>query len=625
MAANASSSPAWYCPAGVERMAEDDHRELAPRLLEPRAQPGELVRIDAPEHAGIDRQQREPLGLDLEIRRVLKPGGHAVLSSQPRRLPHQPRDAAVGRAGQSMVGLDTRAHRHGGRLGHEEGGHEAFERVVPVVVAGNGVDRLVEPLERQPEVRLVVLHRPRGIDDVRRDDHEAHVGAGPGPDDLIAQDVLGRVALSRIADHQEREVAGDSRRTEREGPRRIRLRRGGPDRTRHGRPPGVGPLLRPGVVDRRRPVLGVEIPAHPPDGNRRHGDRDDRQPHLKPALEGERKRVARLAKPDPDAQSPGEPHPEDPVEPAGRRARPVASHDTQPAATLQRPGQLTKPQPGRPDHAEGDQQRRDQVTRHRDDGAEQADQGPVGLHATDVDREERRREGDDPAPVVRPARPLLLREALAEPEQLGMIREAQRPDHVGPRLGSGVHRRRDHVPARAEDAQRPGQGRRPRRRGAPQQQEQRRRRQVAERGEDQRHRRAVFLSPPQLCGALDAIDEERPGEQQRQRGADQQRSAEDQQSHQDGQTGARVRRPLRWPAHPPEAVQAVEHAGHDEQRPDELQCGGTEQQWRGGGQPGQDKGNRAEPEPFTLHGTTSLRAIVGILNTPKVPWPNSTP
>ena len=102
-----------------------------------------LIGIDASEHAGIHRQQREALVVDLEIRRVLKSGGHAIFPSKPRRLPHQPVDAAVGRARQPMVGLDARAHRRASRLGDEEGGREAFERVVPVVVAGNGVDRLV--------------------------------------------------------------------------------------------------------------------------------------------------------------------------------------------------------------------------------------------------------------------------------------------------------------------------------------------------------------------------------------------------------------------------------------------------------------------------------------------------
>src|SRR4029453_12307448 len=42
---------ALVVPARVERMSEDDHRELAARSLEPRAEPGELVDVDAPEHA----------------------------------------------------------------------------------------------------------------------------------------------------------------------------------------------------------------------------------------------------------------------------------------------------------------------------------------------------------------------------------------------------------------------------------------------------------------------------------------------------------------------------------------------------------------------------------------------
>ena len=257
--------------------------------------------------------------------------------------------------------------------------------------------------------------------------------------------------------------------------------------------------------------------------------------------------------------------------PRGEARDAAETHDAQPAAMLQRPRQMAKPEPGGPDHAESNEQRRGEVTRHRDDGAQQADQGPLRLHATHVDREERRHEGQDPAPVVRPALQLLLGQALAEAEQLGMLRQAQRPDQVGPGLLCRVDGRRDHVPAGAEDAQCPRQGRGPRRGGRPQDEQERGRRQVADNGEDERHRRAVFPSPPQVSGPLDAIDEEGPGEQQGQRGTDQERSTEDQQSHQDGQTGARVCRSLRLPAHASETVQPLEHTGDDQQRADELE------------------------------------------------------
>ena len=188
----------------------------------------------------------------------------------------------------------------------------------------------------------------------------------------------------------------------------------------------------------------------------------------------------------------------------------------------------------------------DEVARHRDDGPEQADQGPLGLHATDVDREERRHERQDPAPVVRPARRSSLRQALAETEQLGMIREAERPDHVGPglpRVCTGVVTMFQPAPKmRSAPARAPVHVAR----GPPQHEEKRRHRQVAERRRGRASPSCGGLrSPPQLDGALEAVDEERRGEQQRQRGADQQRGGEDQQSHQDGQTGARVRRALR--------------------------------------------------------------------------------
>jgi hypothetical protein len=59
---------------------------LPAERLERRTEPRELIGIDAAEHAGVDRDEREAVGLDLEVGRLLKPGGHLVLAAQPRRL-----------------------------------------------------------------------------------------------------------------------------------------------------------------------------------------------------------------------------------------------------------------------------------------------------------------------------------------------------------------------------------------------------------------------------------------------------------------------------------------------------------------------------------------------------------
>ena len=79
--------------ARVERMAEDGHLELAARLLERRTEPRELVGIDAPEHARVDGEQGEALGLDLEVGRALQSSRDAVLALQARGLSDQPGDA----------------------------------------------------------------------------------------------------------------------------------------------------------------------------------------------------------------------------------------------------------------------------------------------------------------------------------------------------------------------------------------------------------------------------------------------------------------------------------------------------------------------------------------------------
>ena len=76
----------------------------------------------------------------------------------------------------AQVRLDAGPHRRVRGAGLEKRRRERLERIVPVVVAGNRVDRLGDALEGQPELRLVVLHRPDRVDDVGGDDDEAHVG-----------------------------------------------------------------------------------------------------------------------------------------------------------------------------------------------------------------------------------------------------------------------------------------------------------------------------------------------------------------------------------------------------------------------------------------------------------------
>ena len=90
---------------------------------------------------------------------------------------------------------------------------------------------------------------------------------------------------------------------------------------------------------------------------------------------------------------------------------------------LQRPCHATERESRRGHHGEGDEERARDVARHGDDRREQTDQGPLRLHAADVDREEDRDQRDDPAPVIRSSVPLFLCQPLAEADQVRMIRQ----------------------------------------------------------------------------------------------------------------------------------------------------------------------------------------------------------
>ena len=99
---------------------------------------------------------------------------------------------------------------------HQVGG-EAVERVEPVVVAGNREDRLVDALQRQVEVRLVVLHRADRIDHVRRDHDELHRVAARRQQQLVAQ---ARAATGRPRrDRRSRGTRSRRRRCRRRRPR----------------------------------------------------------------------------------------------------------------------------------------------------------------------------------------------------------------------------------------------------------------------------------------------------------------------------------------------------------------------------------------------------------------------
>ena len=159
---------------------------------------------------------------------------------------------------------------------------------------GNRVDRPGDALERQPEFCLVVAHRAGRVDDVGRNDDEPDVGLAANGEQLVAQHVLRGVALAGVADDDEREVA------------RVDPRRG--DGEQRGADAGQLPsAVTAWTIASRHvsvrdaahefhmpggPVLGVEVPAHAPDRDRRGDDGRKRQADLQATVERGGNRVA---------------------------------------------------------------------------------------------------------------------------------------------------------------------------------------------------------------------------------------------------------------------------------------------------------------------------------------------
>ena len=138
-AGECSAGPGCVVATREERMAEDRHRELAGRSLERPLEPFGLRRIDRLQDAGVDRDEREPIRLDLEERRALESCRDPVRHAQAFRLIDETLDPRVGRAGDPQIRLHPRPDARARRLWLKECGRERFERVVPIVVAWNRV------------------------------------------------------------------------------------------------------------------------------------------------------------------------------------------------------------------------------------------------------------------------------------------------------------------------------------------------------------------------------------------------------------------------------------------------------------------------------------------------------
>jgi hypothetical protein len=82
-------------------------------------------------------------------------------------------------ASKSKIGFDASFYRRTRRLGLEKVCVERFQRIVPIVIAGNRIDRLGEPLEGKIKISFVIMHRSCGIDHVRGYDEKLHVIVEP--------------------------------------------------------------------------------------------------------------------------------------------------------------------------------------------------------------------------------------------------------------------------------------------------------------------------------------------------------------------------------------------------------------------------------------------------------------
>jgi hypothetical protein len=78
-----------------------------------------------------------------------------------------------------MIGIDAGFQRRSCRLAFKKIRVESFERVEPVMITRNCVDRFRKPLKRKIEIWFAIMHRTRRIDNIRRYDEEFHPSRNP--------------------------------------------------------------------------------------------------------------------------------------------------------------------------------------------------------------------------------------------------------------------------------------------------------------------------------------------------------------------------------------------------------------------------------------------------------------
>ena len=335
---------------------------------------------------------------------MLEPGAHPVRAPQALAFGHERLDRhPPGGAAEPIAGAPGAEGSAGGvRL--EEVGGEPLERVEPVVVAGDGVDRLVKALERQVELALVVPHGAGGIDHVGSDHQKLHVGSTALVQVAIAERMLGGIAFPGIADDQKAEVGlpadafGPDHEQLLRGP--ATLRRDGLD---HALPPRVHAGLGELLPDTGHPVLAVEIPAEAPD--RVDGDQDcrDGQPVLERSPHRPAERRARLVLPHREADPTVQPEIHEPIADGGPRADAAPRQAVPPRARLQWPRELSPEESrGQEDH-DRQHESRQQVADNGDGGRGEPEDVPGQIHPAGVRQEEDHGQGGAPGQVDAPA------------------------------------------------------------------------------------------------------------------------------------------------------------------------------------------------------------------------------
>ncbi len=323
--------------------------------------------------------------------------GDAVELAQLLAALQQRVDPALVGAGQVQVGLDAGGKRGTRRLWLQEIGVEAFERIEPVVVARDRIDRLGEALERQVEIVLVVGHRAGRIDHVRRDHQKLDVVAPAEVEIALDQRILRGVAFAGVADHDEAEVAAvDAGRRDPE--QAVACAVDGGDRIDHAGAPDVDAQLRHLLVDAARPALRVEIPAEAPDRIDRDEQHGERQAEPDRQRAGGRERGARIAQRGRERIAGVGPQLQAAARQRGQER--VLSREPQlPGLAIERARQLPPAQPQRQHQQCAEHERHGEVAGRGDDRGDQAEPGVIGLHAPEMRREQHDTDHEQPVPL----------------------------------------------------------------------------------------------------------------------------------------------------------------------------------------------------------------------------------